>query len=121
MCGAQFRPQDCRGSISRGRGECSGAGSLPWAGVMTPTLALEGVFTAYDRTDVLEDVSLKVQPGSITCLLGSNGAGKRTLIRCILGLTPPRLGRIIFEGREIGTLPTHRVIAAGIACIPEGR
>src|SRR5262249_16049985 len=49
------------------------------------------------------------------------GSGKTTLIRSILGLTPPRLGRIIFEGREIGTLPTHRVIAAGIACIAEGR
>ena len=61
------------------------------------------------------------QAGRITCLLGSNGSGKTTLIRSILGLTPPRKGRIVFDGREITHLPTHKVIAAGIACIPEGR
>jgi branched-chain amino acid transport system ATP-binding protein len=62
-----------------------------------------------------------VDPGSITCLLGSNGSGKTTLIRSILGLTPPRSGQIWFEGRDLTGLPTHKVIAAGIACIPEGR
>src|ERR671919_141164 len=67
-------------------------------------LRLENVFTAYDRVDVLEDVTLRIDPGAITCLLGSNGSGKTTVIRSILGLTPP-----------------HRIIAEGIACIPEGR
>ena len=84
-------------------------------------LIVEGISTAYDRADVLQDVSLRVAPGTITCLLGSNGAGKTTLIRSILGLTPPRTGRISFEGGELTGLSTHRVIAAGIACIPEGR
>ncbi len=84
-------------------------------------LRVENLFTAYDRADVLEDVSLTVARGSITCLLGSNGSGKTTLIRSILGLTPPRKGRIVFGGREITRLPTHRVVAEGIACIPEGR
>ena len=84
-------------------------------------LIVEGISTAYDRADVLQDVSLRVAPGTITCLLGSNGAGKTTLIRSILGLTPPRTGRISFEGGELTRLSTHRVIAAGIACIPEGR
>jgi branched-chain amino acid transport system ATP-binding protein len=70
---------------------------------------------------VLEGVTLSVAPGSITCLLGANGSGKTTLIRSILGLTPARAGRISFDGREITQLPTHEVIAAGIACIPEGR
>jgi branched-chain amino acid transport system ATP-binding protein len=70
---------------------------------------------------VLEDVALSVAPGRITCLLGANGSGKTTLIRAILGLTPPRAGRIVFDGRDITGLATHRVIAAGIACIPEGR
>jgi branched-chain amino acid transport system ATP-binding protein len=70
---------------------------------------------------VLDGVSLKIAPGRITCLLGSNGSGKTTLIRSILGLTPPRAGRIAFDGVDITTLPTHKVIAAGIACIPEGR
>jgi branched-chain amino acid transport system ATP-binding protein len=84
-------------------------------------LIVERISTAYDRADVLQDVSLTVEPGTITCLLGSNGAGKTTLIRSILGLTPPRAGRITFAGHDLTGLPTHRVIAAGIACIPEGR
>src|SRR6201991_3545892 len=79
------------------------------------------VTTAYDKADVLEGVSLAVAPGRITCLLGANGSGKTTLIRSILGLTPPRAGRIAFNGVDITGLPTHKVIAAGIACIPEGR
>jgi branched-chain amino acid transport system ATP-binding protein len=84
-------------------------------------LDIDGVYTAYDKADVLNGVTLSVQPGSITCLLGSNGSGKTTLIRSILGLTAPRAGRISFAGSDITGLPTHRVIAAGIACIPEGR
>jgi len=84
-------------------------------------LDIKGVTTAYDKADVLEDVTLTIEPGRITCLLGSNGSGKSTLIRSILGLTPPRAGRIVFDGANITGLPTHKVIAAGIACIPEGR
>ena len=84
-------------------------------------LVVEGVYTAYDKADVLEDVSLRVGPGRITCLLGSNGSGKTTLIRSVLGLTRPNRGRILYDGQELTHLPTHRIIAAGIACIPEGR
>jgi len=88
---------------------------------MSARLEIADVTTAYDKADVLEGVSLTVEPGRITCLLGSNGSGKTTLIRSILGLTPPRTGRIVFDGADITALPTHEVIAAGIACIPEGR
>ena len=88
---------------------------------MRTSLEIESVYTAYDKADVLQGVSLAVRPGGITCLLGSNGSGKTTLVRSILGLTPPRAGRIAFEGVEITRLPTHKIIAAGIACIPEGR
>jgi ABC-type transport system involved in cytochrome c biogenesis ATPase subunit len=84
-------------------------------------LEIVDVTTAYDKADVLQGVSLTVEAGSITCLLGSNGSGKTTLIRSILGLTPPRAGRVVFDGKETTRLPTHKVIAAGIACIPEGR
>jgi branched-chain amino acid transport system ATP-binding protein len=84
-------------------------------------LRVERIRAAYDRADVLQDVSLEVQAHSITCLLGSNGSGKTTLIRSILGLTPPRSGRIWFEERDLTGLPAHEVVAAGIACIPEGR
>ena len=88
---------------------------------MSAQLDIQGVFAGYDRADVLEGVTLTAEPGRITCLLGANGSGKTTLIRAILGLTPPRAGRIVFDGRNIAGLPTHQVIAAGIACIPEGR
>ncbi|MBI4273666.1 MAG: ABC transporter ATP-binding protein [Rhizobiales bacterium] len=84
-------------------------------------LVVEKISTAYDKANVLENVSLTAAPGKITCLLGSNGSGKTTLIRSILGLTPPNKGVIRFRGLDLRGLPTHRVIAAGIACIPEGR
>ncbi len=88
---------------------------------MSARMTIEGVTTAYDKADVLNGVTLTIEPGRITCLLGSNGSGKTTLIRSILGLTPPRAGRITFDGQDITRLPTHKVIAAGVACIPEGR
>ena len=88
---------------------------------MSARLEIADVTTAYDKADVLEGVSLTIEPGHITCLLGSNGSGKTTLIRSILGLTPPRSGRIVFDGGEITGLPTHQIVARGIACIPEGR
>ena len=89
--------------------------------MMAAMLEIESVYTAYDKADVLQGVSLAVQSGSITCLLGSNGSGKTTLVRSILGLTPARAGRIVFNGTDITRLPTHKIIATGIACIPEGR
>ena len=84
-------------------------------------LEVDGVSAGYDRANVLEGVSLKAEPGRITCLLGSNGSGKTTLVRAILGLTPPNAGRITFDGLMLTGLPTHRIIGAGIAAIPEGR
>ena len=88
---------------------------------MSEGLKVNDVYTGYDKADVLEGVSLEVKPGRITCLLGSNGVGKTTLIRSILGLTAPRAGEITFNGRKITGLPTHKVISTGISCIPEGR
>jgi branched-chain amino acid transport system ATP-binding protein len=89
--------------------------------VSAELLELSGVYTAYDKADVLTDISLSVAAGSITCILGSNGSGKSTLIRSILGLTRPRKGSIRLAGRDITQLPTHLINKVGIACIPEGR
>jgi branched-chain amino acid transport system ATP-binding protein len=88
---------------------------------MTALLQIEQVYTAYDKADVLQSVSLTVEAGGITCLLGSNGSGKSTLVRSILGLTPARAGSVVFDGTDITAWPTHKIIARGIACIPEGR
>ena len=84
-------------------------------------LTVKGLTTGYDKVNVLHDVSIDVAPGKITCILGANGAGKSTLIRSILGLTPPRQGQILWNGRDLAGEKTHRIIASGIACIPEGR
>ena len=88
---------------------------------MTGKLEIQALTAGYDRANVLEDVSLTIEPGRITCLLGSNGSGKTTLIRSILGLTVPRSGRVVFDGADITGQATHKVIATGVACIPEGR
>lgn len=84
-------------------------------------LSVERVHAAYDKADVLHDVSITVEAGTITCILGANGAGKSTLIRAILALTPPRSGTIRFDGRDLAGMDTHRIVRRGIACIPEGR
>ena len=84
-------------------------------------LSVKTLTTGYDKVNVLHDVSIEVEPGKITCILGSNGAGKSTLIRSILGLTPPRQGEIWWAGRNLAGEKTHKIIASGISCIPEGR
>jgi branched-chain amino acid transport system ATP-binding protein len=89
--------------------------------MMAALLELDRIHSGYDAADVLHGVSLAVEAGTITCLLGSNGSGKTTLVRSILGLTAARSGRIVFGGIDITRLATHRIVAAGIACIPEGR
>jgi branched-chain amino acid transport system ATP-binding protein len=85
------------------------------------TLSVQGLTAGYDKVNVLHDVSLEAPPGKITCILGANGAGKTTLIRAILGLTPPRQGRVLWGGADIAGEKTHNIIARGISCIPEGR
>jgi len=89
--------------------------------MMPDLLEIDDVSAGYENAEVLHGVSLTVKAESITCPLGSNGAGKTTVVRSILGLTPARAGRIVFDGIDITRLATHRIIAAGVACIPEGR
>jgi len=74
-------------------------------------LSVKNLTTGYDKVNVLHDVSIEVEPGKITCILGSNGAGKSTLIRSILGLTPPRQGEIWWDGRNLAGEKTHKIIA----------
>jgi branched-chain amino acid transport system ATP-binding protein len=88
---------------------------------MTATLTLDGVYAGYDQADVLSGVSLTAASGEITCILGSNGSGKTTLIRAVLGLTPPRRGRVLLDGQDLSGRATHEIVGAGVACIPEGR
>lgn len=77
--------------------------------------------SAYGRILALKGVSLRVETGEITALVGGNGAGKTTLLRCLSGVQPVSAGRIVFDGEDITRWTPHRRVAAGIAQSPEGR
>jgi branched-chain amino acid transport system ATP-binding protein len=79
------------------------------------------VHTYYGESHVLHGVSLRVAPGEAVALLGRNGAGKTTLMRTIMGLTPPRAGRVRFAGAGIDRWPAHRIARHGLALVPQGR
>lgn len=82
---------------------------------------LINVSTAYDTVPVLKNVNLSVPDGSITCLLGSNGAGKSTTINTILGFVKPLSGQVLFQDTVISGQPTTAIVRMGIAVVPEGR
>jgi branched-chain amino acid transport system ATP-binding protein len=84
-------------------------------------LTAEGLYTFYGKSHILNGVSIDVADGKITTLLGRNGAGKTTTLRSLLGLTPPREGRVTFFGKETTRWPTYRVAALGVGYVPEGR
>jgi branched-chain amino acid transport system ATP-binding protein len=84
-------------------------------------LTLEGVHCYYGEAHVLHDVSLRVEPGQVICLLGRNGAGKTTTLKAIMGLVRPRAGRITLDGQDLTPLPAYTIPRLGIAYIPQGR
>ncbi len=84
-------------------------------------LDVEGIHTYYGDSHVLHGVSLRVGPGEAVSLLGRNGAGKTTAIRSIVGFTPPRAGRVVFEGQAIERWPAYRIARRGLALVPQGR
>ena len=84
-------------------------------------LEVEGVHTYYGESHVLQGISLRVDPGDVLAILGRNGMGKTTLVRTIVGFTPPREGRVLYEGTEITRLPPFRMVALGMALVPQGR
>lgn len=86
-----------------------------------PLLTVENAEVGYGRMRVLQGLSLQVQAGSITTLLGSNGVGKTTLMRAIVGLNPVSAGEIRWRGVSITHLPSHDRVAKGIVLVPEGR
>ncbi len=84
-------------------------------------LDVESIHTYYGDSHVLHGVSLRVAPGEAVALLGRNGAGKTTAIRSIVGFTPPRAGRVVFEGQPIERWPAYRIARRGLALVPQGR
>lgn len=86
----------------------------------SPLLEVEDLVVGYGSANVLDGVSVRAGKGRITCLLGANGVGKSTLIKSIFGLVPVRRGRVRFGGHDITGWDTHRIVAQGLAAIPEG-
>jgi branched-chain amino acid transport system ATP-binding protein len=84
-------------------------------------LEVRGLTAFYGDFQALFGVSLTVARGDIVAVIGANGAGKSTLLKSIAGLMPARRDAIVFDGDPIGDLPAHRVVARGIALVPEGR
>jgi branched-chain amino acid transport system ATP-binding protein len=89
------------------------------------SLSIESIDAAYGQVRVLEDVSLNVEPGKTVVLLGTNGNGKSTLIKCVMGMVRPKAGRIIavIDGKrhELVGRTTEEIVDLGIALVPEGR
>ncbi|MFM1654335.1 ABC transporter ATP-binding protein [Brevibacillus sp. B_LB10_24] len=84
-------------------------------------LELQNVHTYYGGIHALKGLSIKVEPGEIVTLIGSNGAGKSTTLKTICAQARAREGKVLFNGKEITQLKTHEIAASGIAHVPEGR
>jgi branched-chain amino acid transport system ATP-binding protein len=84
-------------------------------------LQVDELSTAYGPIRALDGISFEVEQGSITAVLGANGAGKTSLLRTLSGLVRARAGRIRLDGRSIGGLPVERIVRLGMAHVPEGR
>jgi branched-chain amino acid transport system ATP-binding protein len=84
-------------------------------------LKVSGLDAHYGDFQALFGVSLTVAAGQVVAVIGANGAGKSTLLRSIAGLMPARPDAIVFDGESIGDTPAYRVVARGIALVPEGR
>jgi branched-chain amino acid transport system ATP-binding protein len=93
---------------------------LTWGDfTMNTLLKVENIETYIGQYHILQGVSFEVKKGEVTVLLGRNGAGKTTILRTVMGLTPPSSGKIIYKGEEIQGLPTFKTANKGIGYVPE--
>jgi branched-chain amino acid transport system ATP-binding protein len=89
---------------------------------LTALLEVDNVYAGYGAGgDILQGVDLRVEKGDYVCIIGPNGAGKSTLMRVITGVLAPRVGRVMFEGRDIGSRRPDLVFRDGIVTVPQGR
>ncbi|MDD5510347.1 MAG: ABC transporter ATP-binding protein [Dehalococcoidales bacterium] len=84
-------------------------------------LRIVDVHTFYGESHILHGISLEINPGSVTAILGRNGMGKTTLMRSIIGFTPVRYGEIWFKEKEISRLPSYKIAQMGLGLVPQGR
>ena len=90
---------------------------------MNPILEIKNIETYYDLNYAIRGVSLTVEEGTMTAILGNNGAGKSTILKTVMGLIEdqPDKGTIEFEGRRIDGKDTDQIVRLGISYVPEGR
>ncbi|WP_245331819.1 ABC transporter ATP-binding protein [Bradyrhizobium sp. NAS80.1] len=86
-----------------------------------PMLQVENLNVLYGDFQILWDVSMTVGAKEVVAVLGPNGSGKSTVLKAIMGLTPVRSGKIIFEGEDLTKVPTHEMVARGISMVLERR
>jgi branched-chain amino acid transport system ATP-binding protein len=84
-------------------------------------LRVNDIQTYYGDSHVLQGISLRMESGQVVGILGRNGMGKTTLIRSIIGFTPPRKGQVLFKERDITAWPSNRVVGLGLGLVPQGR
>ena len=84
-------------------------------------LELQGIESGYGEVQILWGVSMRLEEGRLTSLVGSNGSGKTTLLRTATGLTPAWKGKVLFEGKDVTHLSPHEKAQMGLVLVPEGR
>lgn len=84
-------------------------------------IAIKGLNQYYGQSHILWDLDLAIPPGQVACIMGRNGVGKTTLLKCIMGLLPIREGEIHFDGRRIDGMGIEARARAGIGYVPQGR
>ena len=84
-------------------------------------LDVDGIQVYYGNIHALKGVSLRINRGEIVTLIGANGAGKSTTLNAISGLLRPRTGKILYDGRELTSVPPYEVVKLGLSQAPEGR
>ncbi len=84
-------------------------------------LEIKDLQVAYGMIQAIKGVSFEVEKGEVIALIGANGAGKTTILHTITGLLAPQSGSILFEDKEITKIPSHEIVAMGMAHVPEGR
>ena len=84
-------------------------------------LSVSGLSVNYGHIEAVRDVDLSLQAGRITTLVGANGAGKSTTLLALSGLVPKAAGKVMFDGHDVSALPAHKLVAAGLVQVAEGR
>ena len=84
-------------------------------------LEVNDITSGYEGVQILWGVNLKLEPGKLTTLVGSNGVGKTTLLKTVMGLMRPLAGSVSFQGKDVTSMSAHARAKAGMVLVPEGR